>query len=68
MYIHDILRAHAYKKLLIRRVFTGEYALSTHIVSGGDDRTVHVWRLADERVQLEHVLTEHIRGGRMNTN
>ena len=39
----------------------GEYALSTHIVSGGDDRTVRVWRLVDtdERVQLEHVLTEH---------
>ncbi len=38
-----------------------EYTLSTHIVSGGDDRTVRVWRLVDtdERMHLEHVLTEH---------
>ncbi len=40
----------------------GEYALSTHIVSGGDDRRVHVWRLIDtddKLVQLEHVITKH---------
>ncbi len=35
--------------------------MSTHIVSGGSDRSVRVWRLTDidEHVQLEHVLTEH---------
>jgi WD40 repeat protein len=40
-----------------------EYTLSTHIVSSGDDRTVRVWRLMnDKSVQLEQVLTEHTTG------
>jgi WD40 repeat protein len=41
-------------------MFSGEYTLSTHIVSGGNDRSVRVWRLMnDKSVELEHVLTEH---------
>jgi WD40 repeat protein len=56
------------KRPLMRKVFIGEYTLSTHIVSGSDDRTVRIWRLTGEFVQLEHVLAEHIRGGWVNVN
>jgi hypothetical protein len=54
------------KRPVIRKVCIGEYTLSTHIVSGGDDRTVRIWRLVGEFVQLEHVFAEHIRGGGVN--